>query len=338
MNLAFEDHCSRSEIPVSISGAGTFVVSLDYELHWGIFDKYPLDSCRDRLLGARAAIPLILDLFSRFDIGATWATVGLLFFDDKDDLLAHVPSVQPCYENPALSAYNQLDSVGRNESEDPYHFGLSLIRQIAAVPKQEIASHTFSHYYCLEQGHTEEAFAADLDAARSAAARADIPLDSLVFPRNQFNPKCLLICRSKGIKVVRANSPSWMYAPSSRRGDRLSKRMSRLIDAYLPISGAQGVRIEKDSDGVIQVPASRFLRPVSTSLASIETLRLDRIKKSMTQAAEKGQIYHLWWHPHNFGRQTEANLSFLTSILEHYRRLAETLGMRSASMREAAGI
>jgi len=323
---------------VSDKSTGTLVVSLDFELHWGIFDKHPLESCRDRLLGARAAIPLILDLFARFEIGATWATVGLLFFDDKDELLDNLPNTLPRYENPEISAYNQLDSVGRNEHEDPYHFGLSLIRQIADVPKQEIATHTFSHYYCLERGHTEEAFAADLNAARSAAERVGISVDSLVFPRNQFNPKSLLACRSAGIKVVRGNLPSWIYAPSGQSEETLSKRAARLIDAYVPVDGFQGVRIHQHTDGVTEVPASRFLRPVSTKFASLEPLRLERIKKSMTRAAENGEIYHLWWHPHNFGRQTDANLSFLEKVLEHHRRLTETHGMRSASMREAASL
>ena len=36
---------------------GVFVVSLDFELYWGMRDKVPLAAYRDRLLGVRDAIP-----------------------------------------------------------------------------------------------------------------------------------------------------------------------------------------------------------------------------------------------------------------------------------------
>ena len=38
----------------------------------------------------------------------------------------------------------------------------------------------------------------------------------------------------------------------------------------------------------------------------------------MTFAAKTGSNYHLWWHPHNFGKDLEANLKFLEKILQHY--------------------
>ncbi len=56
----------------------------------------------------------------------------------------------------------------------------------------------------------------------------------------------------------------------------------------------------------------------------------------MTYAAEHGLLYHLWWHPHNFGMETEANLALLRGVLEHYRHLHETAGMQSRTMREVA--
>jgi len=41
----------------------------------------------------------------------------------------------------------------------------------------------------------------------------------------------------------------------------------------------------------------------------------------MNYAAEKGLIYHLWWHPHNFGNNIEENFSFLEKILKAYETL-----------------
>jgi hypothetical protein len=47
-------------------------------------------------------------------------------------------------------------------------------------------------------------------------------------------------------------------------------------------------------------------------------------------------IYHLWWHPHNFGAEPEYCLRFLERVLKHFEHLAQTQGMRSASMLEIA--
>ena len=59
---------------------GALVISLDFELHWGVRDKRPVDGpYRENLLGAREAIPQMLDLFEEFGVAATWATVGFLF-------------------------------------------------------------------------------------------------------------------------------------------------------------------------------------------------------------------------------------------------------------------
>ena len=202
--------------------AGSLVISLDFELYWGIRDKRRLADCEARLLGARAAIPKMLDLFARHEIAATWATVGFLFFDDKEELLGHLPEERPHYANPALSPYAGLDGIGRNEAADPCHFGLSLVKRIAETPRQEVASHTFSHYYCLEDGQTPSAFAADLAAARSAAERLNIAMESLVFPRNQINETYLSVCRERGFKVVRGNPSSWLYAAADQDGETVA--------------------------------------------------------------------------------------------------------------------
>jgi hypothetical protein len=47
-------------------------------------------------------------------------------------------------------------------------------------------------------------------------------------------------------------------------------------------------------------------------------------------------LFHLWWHPHNFGKNTDQNMSFLRSILDHYKTLEEKFVFRSATMAEVA--
>ena len=315
--------------------AGSLVISLDFELHWGIFDKHRLADCEARLMGARAAIPKMLDLFQHHEVAATWATVGFLFFDDKDELMEALPEERPHYANAALSPYTHLEAIGPNEKAAPCHFGRSLIKRIAETPRQEVASHTFSHYYCLEGGQTPSAFAADLKAARLAAEGLGIVLESLVFPRNQANEDYLSICREQGFKTVRGNPRSWLYAAADQDGDTKARRVARLADSYLPITSEQ-TTLRKPVDGLIDVPATMFLRPVMAPLKAFEPLRISRLKRMMTAAARTGSIFHLWWHPHNFGQDTKANLNVLDHLLQHYRTLSDRFGMRSQTMVEAA--
>ena len=68
-----------------------FVISLDFELHWGVFDKFG-DRYNENILGARAAIPKILALFRTHKVYATWATVGLLFNESDEDYKSYKPA------------------------------------------------------------------------------------------------------------------------------------------------------------------------------------------------------------------------------------------------------
>jgi peptidoglycan/xylan/chitin deacetylase (PgdA/CDA1 family) len=328
----------RGQLPSLARGAvpGTFTISLDFELFWGVHDKRTLEDYGRNILGAREAIPRMLDLFQRYGIHCTWATVGFLFFDDKEELLQYLPHERPRYANPALSPYPRIASIGPTERQDPYHFGLSLVRRIKDCPDQEIGTHTFSHYYCLEDGQTRETFRADLEAARRSAARLGIKLRSLVFPRNQFSADYLGVCRDAGIAAVRGNQRFWLYRSEGEANETLVKKIGRRLDHYLPLSGHNGVTAEPDSFGIVNIRSSRFLLAVPNRSKAFGALCQRRITAGMTNAATTGRIFHLWWHPHNFGSHVDDNTAILRRILEHYRALAEQHGMVSRNMGEIA--
>src|SRR5215213_3336669 len=82
---------------------GALVISLDFELHWGVRDWTPPGgSYRQNLLGVWEAVPRMLALFEEYDIAATWATVGFLFARSKQELEEFSPSIRPIYKDPAL--------------------------------------------------------------------------------------------------------------------------------------------------------------------------------------------------------------------------------------------
>ena len=54
----------------------------------------------------------------------------------------------------------------------------------------------------------------------------------------------------------------------------------------------------------------------------------------MEEAARAGEVYHLWWHPHNFGNFPLENMEGLNRILNHYQYLKNKYGMESCTMSE----
>lgn len=311
--------------------SGNLVISLDFELMWGVCDVATVASYGDRILGVRRAIPAMLELFHARQIRATWAVVGLLMCESKDELLARIPALRPSYSDPRLSVYHYLDDVGADERSDPYHFGASLARQVAACPGQEIGTHTFSHYCCLEDGQTVVQFKADLQCAIDQLREWHIVCRSIVFPRNQYSDDHIAACRELGITHFRGAERAWFCAPVPYGQETKFRRLFRLADAYINISAPpepQG----RSSSLVTNVPSSRFLRPYHRRWAGFDGMRMRRITHAMEKAAQTNGTFHLWWHPHNFGADLEANMAFLTGILDCYERQAGELGMQSKAM------
>ena len=320
-----------------IPGFGALVVSLDFELRWGVFDRYPSDggTYRRNLLGARAAIPQMLDLFEEFGIAATWATVGFLFATSRQELDDLAPPTRPAYQKPNLSPYRE--TIGHSEADDPLHFAPSLIEAIRRRPRQEIGSHTFSHYYCLEEGQTRTAFEADLASAVAIAHRRGMRLRSIVLPRNQFNRAYADVLTGVGFTCYRGNEEGWMYrADAGDASKQVTRRAARLLDAYLNLTGSNLTHWKevRQPNGLYNVRSSRFLRPYSPRLRHLDPLRLRRITQGIRAAATTRAIFHLWWHPHNVGTSVDENLAFLRRALETFADCRTRYGMRSLSMAE----
>jgi peptidoglycan/xylan/chitin deacetylase (PgdA/CDA1 family) len=320
---------------------GTFIISLDFELHWGGFEKWPVEQYRQYFLNTRKAIPAMLALFEKYEVHVTWASVGLLFHENSRQLQEDMPEVKPTYTNTQLSAYNYINTpgIGDDEGTDPLHYGFSLLKQIQQTPRQEIASHTFAHYYCNEAGQTPEQFKHDLLAAQKAAARLGIRLKSLVFPRNQFNDDYLKVCHEAGFTSVRSNPKDWFWDIQSAINEPFWKRLNRGADAYIKVGKRTTftvAQLEVRAGYPLCIPASRLLRPYRPKEFFLNTLKINRIKGELEYAARKNELYHLWWHPHNFGNYPDQSLKHLEEILIKFKGLRETFGMRSLTMAEVA--
>lgn len=90
--------------------SGIFCISIDFELLWGRKDMPNLEYFEDRIPDERKVIDKLLSLFKKYNIPATWATVGKIF-----------------------------------EKGDSNYSGLDIIKNIKTVLNQEIGSHSYTH-------------------------------------------------------------------------------------------------------------------------------------------------------------------------------------------------
>lgn len=313
---------------------GTLIVSLDFELFWGMQDCTSLSDYCANVLGGREAIPKLLELFKRYHIHATWATVGFMFAENFDELRQYFPAKGkfPAYTNKKLSSYRCFSRIGENEQTAPCFYASSLIKEIADTDGQEIASHTFSHYYCREKGQTLEQFEEDLKAAVTLAQDKGYFLTSIVLPRNQCSDEYIEVLHKFGINAYRDEENDWIHEKIKFRP---LLRLLRLADVYLPLTGQGGYHPNVENE-VINLVGSRMYKPILKPLRFLEALKIMRIKKQMLHAAKNGLTFHLWWHPHNIGIMTEEHLKQLEEIFRYYRYLNKKYGMKSLNMREVA--
>ena len=314
--------------------AGTLIVSLDFELFWGMLDCSTLEAYEENVLGGRKAIPQLLELFQKYDIHATWATVGFMFAKDYDELRRYFPEgdLLPTYADGGITPYPLFEKIGKNEQEAPCFYGQSLIRMVADAPGQELGSHTFSHFYCRERGQTPEQFAADMAAAKRIAEDQGYTLTSVILPRNQCEPEYTDVLRQLGFTAYRDEENDWIHEKIKIRP---LKRLLRLADVYFPLTGLGGY-IPKNENGIWNLVGSRMYKPILKPLRFLEGIKLARIRAQMRHAAKKGLTFHLWWHPHNIGVLTREHLEQLEGIFAYYQQLRETYGMVSLNMAEAA--
>lgn len=302
--------------------APIFVLSLDFELRWGVHDVYGLDvnGYRANLEQERHAAPALLKMLAAYGTRATWATVGAIACQSWDEYFARAPA-PPRYARQALAVkpeYAQMDPQGA------LHFWPELVRSIVDTPGQELGTHTFSHLYLREEGITADDVAADLAAGRTLfEERFGVKPESMVFPRNQA--AFIETVRAAGIKVWRGNPGPWYYEREDSEGKGPLPRALKLLDGLNPL---RRMSFPMQSD---MTRASMFLRlNLPQPLWQLHFLRIRRELASL----RPGQIFHLWFHPHNLGADTSERLARVEQVLEATVAQRSLTGLESKTMRE----
>jgi peptidoglycan/xylan/chitin deacetylase (PgdA/CDA1 family) len=296
------------------------VISLDFEMRWGVHDVYGLDidAYRANLEAERTVIPALLRLFADHQVRTTWATVGAIGCSGWQEYFDRAPPA-PAYADSRFAvkaAYADIDPDGT------LHFAPDLMRAILQTPGQELGTHTFSHVFLRERGVTAQDAAADLAAAtRLHEERFDGVPRSLVFPRNQ--PAFIGVVRTSSVRIWRGNAAPWYYDCEDSEHNGLLPRALKLIDAFNPLT-KRAARLVGDMNR-----ASLFLRlnlPAPAWGAHVYRIRAE------LDALKADEILHLWFHPHNLGTDIPRGLGRIEEVVSLIQERQTSGSLRSATM------
>lgn len=296
------------------------VISLDFEMRWGVHDIYGtnFDPYRDNVNNLHEVIPHTLKAFAERELKATWATVGAVGLNNWNEYFELAPQA-PLYQNKALAInprYADLDPDGT------LHFAPELIRKIIDTPGQELGSHTFSHIYFREPGVTENDFLLEMKAVKNLwNKRFSRDPVSLVFPRNQSAFEHLM--PKTGIRIWRDNEKVWYFNQNTERTNSQLPRCLRIIESVTPWV-RRAVPLEP---GITR--SSLFIR--FNLPESLWKMHIARVKYELT-SINSGQIFHIWWHPENLGSNMKRSLNRLSELLDAVSKFSNNNGLKSQNM------
>ncbi|MDF9745986.1 polysaccharide deacetylase family protein [Natrinema salsiterrestre] len=262
---------------------GSVVISLDAELGWGFHDLPTPPS--ERVEAGRRGWSVLLDLFSEYDVPATWAVVGHLLLDRCDGEHA---------DHPAPNGWFERERSDWRDRED-LRFGPDLVREtLESDVDHEFASHSFSHVLFGRPETDRELAVAELERSIEIASDWNQSVKSFVYPRNDVGHRDVLA--DQGIKAYRSKSPTGY-------GVRCMFDLTVLNRSIL-------VEPTIDEHGLVDIPASIFLfgfeGPARTVAESVwEDPMVALARYGIDEAATNDGIFHMWLHPNNLTRERD---------------------------------
>jgi peptidoglycan/xylan/chitin deacetylase (PgdA/CDA1 family) len=310
---------------------GIFTISLDFELIWGTVDLFGVENFREACeLERSEVIDRLLELFTEYEIPATWCTVGHLFLDNccSEENKKHPGLVRPRHKWHADDWFTH--DPCSDEENAPLFYGKSLVEKILNnTVRQEIGSHSFSHIIFGDEGCSPESARTDIAECVKVANDYNIKLNSFAFPRDRVGH--LDIVKEYGFTAYRGAIPKW-YEQSEDRG--AVSRVAHLWDV-LTAAPPPVVLPEREENGLLNIPGSMIFFPMHGIRRYIPmSLRVKRARKGLNLAAEQKRIFHLWFHPTNMAFEPEQMFDGLRRILDYAAQLRTKGVLETLSMSE----
>jgi len=308
---------------------GIFTISIDLELAWKECDKPIQPQTRAEISLERMIIQRILSLFVKYDVKATWAVVGHLLLSECEwkDGRAHPEFNDFAVHNNKQDWFFQHPKT-RN---DHLWYGRDIVQWVKdASPRQEIASHSFCHIPYCEKSIDCSIISKDIAKAKKIHADCNLPFHTFIFPRNIIGYRHLLA--REGIRVYRGKTRRWYnFIPSG-----LFQRFLNLV-YFIAAIAPKTVTAAVDETGMVNIPDSMLLLSRNSSRSLVLPGNLIKMGiAGLSRAVERGEIFHLWFHPSNFTHKTEKQFYILEAILKHAQKLRDESKLDILTMQEAA--
>lgn len=248
--------------------------SMDCELAWGLAHRDPpverVELMRADPSHVRDAYRTLVNLYDTYDVPATWAFVGHLFYNSCG------PSDH--IDGPNIS---RSDPFSARRAE-PLYYGDDLIdRVLEADVNHDIGGHAFSH---VEFTEIDESVArAELGAMVDAAADRGVEIDSFVYPMNSVAHEHLL--PEYRIEVYREATVGKNYI--LRRGLKPFLTRNQKFWSVPPVIP------RLNEEGLVTVDSSRLLHEERFCY-----LHPSRLRRTFDQMND-GEIAHFAFHPHD---------------------------------------
>lgn len=307
---------------------GYFLFSLDTELAWGYFDLDRLRSKRFSSDGSRErrSIERVLDVLEEFNIIATWAVVGHLFYE----------RCEKCNVCPVLDwkgKYRSFEEV--YETNAPLWYGADVIETLLTRGSQhEIAFHGYTHRVFDENMMSEEEAGTEIQEWLRVSKRKHIIPRTVIFPRTQIGH--LDLFKEYGFICYRGEELLPEVCSLSLIG-----RVFRRLYHYLSIlSTPQVYEFKVEPSGLVNLPSSHdffgFNRKMERVLDSLNlhNLRIRKIIKGVEKAAIEKKIIHIWAHPHEF--QTKKDIEKLRYLFGYVSEQVNKGRLQSIGMADLA--
>jgi len=250
---------------------------MDMELIWGIVNTEEDTSLLLRNpKECRKAIDLLLNLFEKYNIPATWAVIGHLLLDhcEKENGMPHKD--MPRFKKNWYSC-DPCTDIQRDLS----YYGKDIIEKIlSSQVKHEIGYHSFSHVIFSECNR--EIANAEIKEGIKLAKEFSVTFKSFVFPQDKIGHLDLL--KENGFRIYRGRI--------FKRGNINQSVPIRKINGAVDVIIARPVE-SKLVDGIWEIPSSMLFSAPFPFIYSL----LPRAKLGIYRAMRSNKIFHVWLHP-----------------------------------------
>lgn len=294
---------------MAADNTGYFAFSLDTELATGFFD---LDAERASLFSPdgsreRWSIHNLLDLMDEFNIYATWAITGHIFYRE----------CEKCPICPIQEWQGKYTSYGEAYgTNNPLWYGADVVKEIQQRGRHEIGFHGYTHQVFNPATMSAHEAEFEITEWKRVASRIGIEGKSVIFPRDKVGH--LDLFTRHGFKCYRSEAPLSIWIRNRYFGSYL-KTLDHILGLTTPPLYTLG-ELPRTAEGMIDITESMHLKGFNWNIekildsANLHRLRLRRAVRGIHKAAEQRKIIHLWAHPWEI--QTEKDMDKMRYIFE----------------------